>query len=129
MDFFLNVCWRRPYAKIEQEFVVKSEVKGSLGDTPDTYRDNLVIIDKFISRNTEFEAEYGDIVLKQKLYIVKRWVEYLIYHGHGSQARSVLREHQSLIPDDHLRLRVKSYFSYLTAKILGRYRDTASRDR
>lgn len=115
LDFYFNCCWKRAFARLDQELVYKAEVEGSLGGGPRTYADNMFVINRFSERHEEFRRDFSSSIQSQKLYIYTRWINYLLYHGDGKKAREVLNEASSLPIENATLLRVKSYFCRLIA--------------
>lgn len=117
LDFYFNCCWHRGFSRLNQQLVYKAEVEGSLGGGPRTYSDNMFVINRFIERHEEFRRDYSSSIQRQKLYIYTRWINYLLYHGDGKQARVVLNEASDLPIENTALLRFKSYFSPLIATL------------
>lgn len=115
LDFYFNCCWKRGFARLDQKLVYKAEIEGSLGGGARTYADNMFVINRFSERHEEFRRDSSSSIQSQKLYIYTRWINYLLYHGEGKQARAVLNEASSLPIENAILLRAKSYFCRLIA--------------
>lgn len=115
LDFYFNCCWQRTFARIDQKLVYKAGVDGSLGGGPRTYADNMFVVNRFCEKHEDFRRDFEDSIQRQKVYIYTRWINYLLYHGDGRQARNVLNEAASLPIERVPLLRLKSYFCRLNA--------------
>ena len=120
LDFYFNCCWGRRYACIRRQLVYKEEVEGSLGGGPRTYADNLFVIDRFCQRYPDFVLQYQDALSKQKVYIYTRWINFLLYHGLGAEARKVLLASEGLPIEGRTKMKLKSYGCHWWARLKGR---------
>ena len=120
LDFYFKCCWERTFAKINQQLVYKADIDESLGNGPDTYLDNLFVIDRFCKNYPDTLKRYEKSIHKQKSHIYSRWISYSLYLGNGVLVRSLLKEAEQFEIKGKMKYLLKSFFCHLIAKLKNR---------
>lgn len=121
LDLYFRICWHHKAARIEQKLTYLHALESSLGNRMRSYSDNLLVIDRLLTRHPEFEIDHGELICSVRLSIYKKWIKNLLYFGFGKQARKVLRQSKKIGDiDEYNQLMLKSYFSNIVVKLKGR---------
>ena len=90
IDFCLKAAEKTDVLAIELFVSITRKVEGSLGTSPDSYQDNINVIDDFLRRNERFEPEHKTVVLDVKTKVYNDYVIYLIHKRDLKKALDVL---------------------------------------
>ncbi|MDO8860413.1 glycosyltransferase family A protein [Haliea sp. E1-2-M8] len=93
IDLYLKVASQGAIAEIDQPLVFKARIDDSLGGQLSSYRDNLYVVDRFLSgSDSRNELQASAKVVKAKIYY--DWAKDLAWHGHTAEC--ILRSAQHL---------------------------------
>lgn len=92
VDFCLKAASLTTVIKLNQALAITRRVAGSLGSSPDSYQDNLSVIDDFLARHNEFQCTHKKLVVQVKRKIYLDWLKELIYQRKTNKALALMRE-------------------------------------
>ncbi|WP_221074910.1 glycosyltransferase family 2 protein [Agarivorans aestuarii] len=89
VDLCLRIAECGVIGEIDKCLVLRGDVEGSLGDLPNSYQDNLVVVDRFISRQSDHKVEWERLARQVKAKVLADWGKDLIWRSKPKEAIGV----------------------------------------